>query len=75
MTREEADRAIATLAAAPAARWISTKLADGSVLCQKCMRCGAEQTITIPLNVTEGFDEKLFTWKRSFQVVHESCVA
>lgn len=80
MTREESIRALEELAAAPASKWIGNKFVDGGKLLQKCMRCGAEQTLTIPPNikgpadVPRGFDEKLYTWKRAFQIAHEGCV-
>lgn len=78
MNREEAVRAADLLAASPAAKWIGNKLIGG-VLLQKCMRCDAEQSLELPTNihspadVPPGFDEKLFTWKRDFQIAHESC--
>ena len=78
MNREEAFRAAETLAASPAAKWIGNKLVGG-VLLQKCMRCGAEQNLELPAKITSsvdvpiGFDEKLFAWKRDFQLTHESC--
>jgi hypothetical protein len=78
MNREEATRAIETLAASPASAWIGNRVVGGAWL-QKCMRCGAEETIALPPNlrsvadVPVGFDEALFRWKRSFQVAHESC--
>lgn len=78
MTREEAFRAAEILAASPAAKWIGNKLVGG-VLLQKCTRCGAEQTLELPRNIRGpadvplGFDEKLFSWKRDFQIAHENC--
>ena len=45
-----------------------------------CMRCGAEQNLELPPNITNakdvpaGFDAKLFAWKRDFQIAHEGCV-
>ena len=78
MNREETRRAIDVLSASPAAKWIGNKLVGG-VLLQKCTRCGAEQTLELPPNISSpadvppGFDEKLFAWKREFQVVHEGC--
>ena len=81
MNREESIRALAELAASPAAAWIGNKLVDGGTrLLQKCTRCGAEQVIAMPPNIRGpadvpiGFDEKLFAWKRAFQIAHESCV-
>jgi hypothetical protein len=79
ITREETIPAAEAFAASPAAGWIGNKFA-GNTLLQRCMRCGAEQTLAFPPNirgpadVPVGFDEKLFTWKRAFQVTHESCV-
>lgn len=75
MNRDESLHAMAVLAASPAARWISNKLVDGKLLV-KCMRCGAEDTIEMPsspANVPVGFDAKFYTWKRAFQIAHESC--
>jgi hypothetical protein len=78
MNREEAHRAIEVLAASPASRWIGNKIVDGTWL-QKCTRCGVEETLELPPNVhgpedvPAGFDEKLFDWKRSFQIAHERC--
>lgn len=79
MNREEAARAVEVLAASPASRWIGNKIVNG-VWLQKCMRCGAEETLAMPpdvhgpKDVPVGFDEKLFDWKRSFQVAHEACL-
>lgn len=79
MTRKEALRAAEILAASPAAKWIGNRLIGG-VLFQMCMRCGAEQNLELPPNITSakdvpaGFDEKLFAWKRDFQIAHEGCV-
>ena len=91
MTREESMRALETLAASPAARWIGNKMLDGgSRLLQKCTRCGAEEVLELPLaavaafqggargdalarRVPSDFDEKLYAWKRAFQVAHEGC--
>jgi hypothetical protein len=78
MTREESLRAMADLASSPAAGWIGNKFGD-SMLFQKCMRCGAEESLKMPPNVRgpadvpAGFDEKLFAWKRAFQIAHEGC--
>lgn len=78
MNREETLHAIEVLAASPASRWICNKIVDGAWL-QKCARCGAEETLVLPPNVhgpedvPAGFDEKLFNWKRTFQVAHEGC--
>lgn len=81
MNREEALRAIQELARSPAAKWIGNQFLDGGKrLLQKCMRCGEEQTMELPAGVRSpadvpaGLDEKLFTWKRSFQIAHEGCV-
>lgn len=91
MTREEAMRAIETLAASPAAAWIGNRFVDGgSKLLQKCRRCGAEQLFEMPPStvtafqrgargdalaskVPPDFDEKLFAFKRAFQIAHETC--
>lgn len=80
MNREQTMRAAAELAKAPAAKWIGNKLVDGERrLLQKCMRCGAEETIEMPPNIRSpadvppGFDEKLYTWKKAFQVAHAKC--
>lgn len=79
MTQDEALRAVEVLGASPAAKWIGNKLVSG-VLLQKCMRCGAEQTLELPQKISRpadvppGFDEKLFAWKRDFQIAHEGCV-
>lgn len=78
MNREEAAQALEILAASPAAEWIGNKIVKGSWL-QKCTRCGAEETLEMPPNihgpedVPAGFDEKLFNWKRAFQIAHEGC--
>ncbi|HSX22530.1 MAG TPA: hypothetical protein VLE97_07140 [Gaiellaceae bacterium] len=78
MTQEEAIRAAEQLGKSPAARWIGNKLVGG-VLLQKCMRCGTEQTLELPAKISRpadvpaGFDEKLYAWKRDFQIAHESC--
>jgi hypothetical protein len=78
MNREQTLRALDQLAASPAARWIGNKLVGG-VLLQKCTRCGAEQLLELPSSirgpsdVPPGFDEKLYAWKRDFQVAHEDC--
>jgi hypothetical protein len=78
MNREQTLRALDQLAASPAARWIGNKLVGG-VLLQKCTRCGAEQLLELPSSVRgpsdvpPGFDEKLYAWKRDFQVAHEGC--
>ena len=79
VNRQEALRAAEVLAASPAAAWIGNKLVGG-ILIQTCLRCGAEETLELPPNVRApgdvppGFDEKLFTWKRTFQVAHENCL-
>jgi hypothetical protein len=79
MSPEESTRATETLAASPAAGWIDSKFV-GNTLLQRCMRCGAEQMLAFPssmrgpADVPIGFDEKLFAWKRAFQLAHESCV-
>jgi hypothetical protein len=78
MNREEAAQALEILAASPAAQWIGNKIINGTWL-QKCTRCGAEKTLEVPPDihgpedVPAGFDEKLFNWKRSFQIAHEEC--
>ncbi len=79
MNREESLRALAALAASPAAKWIGNKLLDDGRLLVRCTRCGAEDTLTMPSNVRSpvdvpfGFDEKLFAFKRAFQIAHEGC--
>jgi hypothetical protein len=79
MNREQSLRALAELAASPAAKWVGNKLlADGTLLA-KCTRCGTEDRLKMPSNVRSpldvpaGFDEKLFAFKRSFQIAHEQC--
>jgi hypothetical protein len=81
MNHEASIRALEELAAAPAAKWIGNKFVDGGAkLLQKCTRCGAEQTLEMPRNIKGpadvpiGFDEKLYAWKRAFQIAHEGCV-
>jgi hypothetical protein len=84
MNREERLRALKELATSPAAAWIGNKIVDGTKILQKRMRCGAEQEIELPrsvdilrgqpANVPVGLDEKLYAWKRSFQIAHEGCV-
>ena len=72
-------RALAELAASPAAKWVGNKLDDDGTLLVKCTRCGAEDRLKMPANIRSpldvpvGFDEKLFAFKRSFQIVHEKC--
>jgi hypothetical protein len=76
---EESQRAIAELRASPAARWIGNKF-EGTRWIQKCTRCGVEQGLEMPQNIRSaadvpaGFDEKLYAWKRDFQLAHEGCV-
>ena len=79
VNREKSMLALAELAASPAAKWIGNKLeADGTLLV-KCTRCGGEDRLKMPSNIRSpldvpvGFDEKLFAFKRSFQIAHESC--
>ena len=79
MNQEQSLRALAELAASPAAKWIGNKLlADGTLLV-KCTRCGGEDKLKMPSNVRSpldvpaGFDEKLFAFKRTFQIAHEKC--
>jgi hypothetical protein len=85
MNREKASRAVEELGKSPAAKWIGNKLVDdGSKLLQKCTRCGVEQELELPnsanklrgqpANVPIGFDEKLYAWKKAFQIAHENCV-
>lgn len=75
------------LGKSPAARWIGNKfLPGGTQLLQKCMRCGAEQLMELPsglirdgvgargVDVPIDFDEKLYDWKKTFQLAHENCV-
>jgi hypothetical protein len=84
-------RAAELLGSSPAAAWIGNKPSeDGSRMIQKCMRCGVEGELELPVAVVNafrsgargptiarlvpaGFDEKLFTWKRAFQLAHEGC--
>ena len=79
MNQEQSLRALAELAASPAAKWIGNKLLANGMLLVKCTRCGAEDKLQIPSNVRSpldvpaGFDEKLFAFKRGFQIAHESC--
>jgi hypothetical protein len=79
VTREQSLRALAELAASPASKWIGNKLDLDGVLLVKCMRCGAEDRLKMPsnvhspLDVPAGFDEKLFAFKRGFQIAHEGC--
>lgn len=54
VNRLEAMRAIEALAASPAAKWIGNRLVGG-VLLQKCMRCGAEQTLELPRATITAF--------------------
>lgn len=54
MNREETARAAKALGASPAAKWIGNKLENGTLL-QKCMRCGAEQTLEMPAAVMKAF--------------------
>ena len=79
MNREQSLRALAELAASPAAKWVGNKLlADGTLLI-RCTRCGGEDRLKMPssvkspLDVPTGFDEKLFAFKRTFQIAHEKC--
>ena len=80
MNREQSLRALAELAASPASKWIGSKLDLDGVLLIKCIRCGTEDRLKMPTNVRSpldvppGFDEKLFAFKRSFQIAHEKCV-
>jgi hypothetical protein len=56
VTRDEALRALKTLAQAPAAKWIGNRLLDGGEkLLQKCTRCGAEQTIDMPMPAAAAY--------------------
>jgi len=79
MNREETIRAAEMLGSSPAVKWIGNKLIGGRLLIQKCARCGGEDTLELPpgisgpADVPVGFDEKLFAWKRVFQIAHEEC--
>lgn len=79
MNREEALRAFEELSASPASKWIGNRIV-GATWLQKCTRCGVEETLVLPRDVhgpedvPAGFDEKMFRWKRAFQVAHEGCV-
>ncbi len=55
MNRKGAARAVEVLAASPAAKWIGNKVVDGAWL-QKCMRCGAEEALSLLLNVYDPED-------------------
>ena len=78
MNQAESLRALKELAASPAAAWIGNRLVGRSWV-QICTRCGAEQALQLPakahgpLDVPPSFDEKLFQWKRAFQLAHEGC--
>lgn len=54
MNRAETIRAAEELAKSPAAKWIGNKLVDGRLL-QKCMRCGAEETLEMPAAAVKAF--------------------
>ena len=90
MNREETLRAAEKLAASPAAKWIGNKLEGGKLLqkCMRCgaeavlelpaavtqaFQAGARGD-TLASSVPPDFDDKLFTWKRDFQVAHEGCI-
>lgn len=79
MNREQSMRALAELAASPAAKWIGSKLDIDGTLIVRCTRCGAQDRLKMPSNVRSpldvppGFDEKLFAFKRGFQIAHENC--
>jgi hypothetical protein len=79
MNREQSLRALAELAASPASKWIGNKLLADGMLLVKCTRCGGEDKLKMPSNVRSpldvpvGFDEKLFMFKRTFQIAHEQC--
>lgn len=74
MNREEAIRVAEELIRSPAAQWIGNKVIDGGKrLLQRCMRCRAEQTLTLPRPLVD-FDETLYAWKRKFQIAHENCI-
>jgi hypothetical protein len=91
MNPKETMRAAEVLSSSPTATWIGSRSSDdGTRLIQKCLRCGAEETLELPTAavvafqsglrgaalahlVPPGFDEKLFVWKRAFQIVHEGC--
>ncbi len=76
--RRAALQMVEELAASPASRWVGNKIVDGAWL-QVCTRCGAREKLEIPLGIRSpadvpvGFDEKLFRWKRAFQIAHEGC--
>jgi hypothetical protein len=89
VTRKEALQATAALAASPAAKWIGNKIVDGQLIqkCMRCgsqevlampveamkaLQRGARGDALARL-MPADFDEKLYTWKRAFQNIHESC--
>jgi hypothetical protein len=83
-------RAFATIAASPAARWIGNKFDGKTLLqkCTRCGAEEKIELPTSTVTafqegkrgdalagrVPPDFDEKMFAWKRSFQVAHESCL-
>lgn len=55
MNRKEALRSLGEIATSPAAAWIGNRLSeDGARLIQKCLRCGTEETRTLPTSVVEA---------------------
>jgi len=91
MSPKETLRAMEVLGSSPAVTWIGSKRSDdGTKLVQRCLRCGTEETLELPVAavaafqsgargallaqlVPLGFDERLFAWKRTFQLAHEGC--
>lgn len=55
MNRDETARAAEKLGKSPAAKWIGNKLLNGKLLFQKCMLCGAEQTLEMPAATVKAF--------------------
>jgi len=82
-------QAIEALAASPAARWIGNRFDGKTLLqkCTRCGAeekielpdsavtafQGGTRGDALAGHVPPGFDEKMFAWKRSFQVAHEGC--
>jgi len=90
MNREGAARAAEELGKSPAAKWIGNKLVDGKLIqkCLRCGAeqvlempttavkafQGGARGNAVAAQVPPDFDAKLYTWKRDFQVAHESCI-
>jgi hypothetical protein len=54
MNCNESMRAVDELGRSPAAKWIGNRI-DGKILLQKCMRCGAEEKLTMPAELLFAF--------------------